>query len=367
MDNNTIDSKKIKLEIGDEADKVQTDADTKKKVWAKVTVMLLMSVVLIATSVFAERFFKEPIPESVPVENDIEEKSGPEIPQETQETEETSGVEVEPQEEIKVEYGVLESMQYYYLNGIGYSSLLNIDAKQRYVVEQENTEQETQQKETVDPEQYAAGLQKKVQRYKKSINSDTVGWIYIPNSRIDYPVMQSDDNKYYLYRNIYKQYTAPKYYPAGSIFADYEVITGDRENMSWNTVLYGHNWYCHWEPARLTYPARSMFANLSSYRYSSFADTHRKIYFSSGEENMTFEVFAVFSAYTSFVDKYLIYPEMKSAKREYVISEALRRSEFDFGVEVSADDKIITLITCSWRYTNDGTGRYIVMGRLSEK
>lgn len=213
---------------------------------------------------------------------------------------------------------------------------------------------------------YPSGLRGYVQKYQDTVNSDTIGWIYIPNTQINYAVVQSTDNEYYLYRDYYKRYTDPKYYPPATIFADYEVISDVSTKMSWNTVLYGHNWYCHWEPARLEYPANSMFANLSSYRYSSFADTHRKIYYSTEYEDLTFEVFAVFSAYTSFVDKYLIYPNAGKAKREYVVEEALKRSEFDFGVEVSPDDKIITLITCSYRYTDDGTGRYIVMGRLSK-
>jgi len=270
----------------------------------------------------------------------------------------------------------IDNSKYIHLMGTKYPHLFGVNDEQKYFLPEPEKQESSGSSGSSgsgssgsgsSSSKYPSGLRGYVQKYQDTVNSDTIGWIYIPNTQINYPVVQYTDNEYYLYRDYYKKYTNPKYYPPATIFADYEVISDVSTKMSWNTVLYGHNWYCHWEPARLEYPKNSMFANLSSYRYSSFANTHRKIYYSTEYENLTFEVFAVFSAYTSFVDKYLIYPNAGKMKREYVVTEALKRSEFDFGVDVSPDDKIITLITCSYRYTKDGTGRYIVMGRLSEK
>ena len=63
------------------------------------------------------------------------------------------------------------------------------------------------------------------------INEDYIGWIEIPNTNINYPVLQSEDNNYYLKRDIYKNYLA-----SGSIFLDYR----NNDFSDENTVIYGH-------------------------------------------------------------------------------------------------------------------------------
>src|SRR5699024_2819623 len=65
-----------------------------------------------------------------------------------------------------------------------------------------------------------------------SLNSDTVGWLSINNTKVNYPVTQSGDNDYYLNRDFYERRTAN-----GWIFMDYR---NDAVNLSKNTIIYGH-------------------------------------------------------------------------------------------------------------------------------
>lgn len=64
----------------------------------------------------------------------------------------------------------------------------------------------------------------------KAINSDVIGWIYLPSTNIDYPLMQGEDNSYYLTHTVRGEYS-----PAGSVFVDARGISEG------NTVIYGHN------------------------------------------------------------------------------------------------------------------------------
>jgi sortase B len=63
----------------------------------------------------------------------------------------------------------------------------------------------------------------------KAINEDVIGWIYIPQTNISYPLLQGTDNEYYLTHSVSRQYTV-----GGSIFVD-------KRGFSTNTVIYGHN------------------------------------------------------------------------------------------------------------------------------
>ncbi len=67
----------------------------------------------------------------------------------------------------------------------------------------------------------------------KDINEDVVGWLKIPNTNIDYPILQGNDNEYYLNRNIYKEYNRN-----GSIYLD---ANNDEYFNDNNSIIYGHN------------------------------------------------------------------------------------------------------------------------------
>ena len=107
----------------------------------------------------------------------------------------------------------------------------------------------------------------------KEINSDYKLWISIPEFEIEYPVVQGDDNEFYLHNDFYKNKSS-----SGSIFLDYRVdVEGDK-----NLIIYGHNM-----------KNGSMFNKITKYKE---ADEFKKGKIKIIENNMeyTYEVFSVF-------------------------------------------------------------------------
>jgi sortase B len=105
----------------------------------------------------------------------------------------------------------------------------------------------------------------------KAINPDIVGWVMIPGTRINYPIVQAGDNDFYLKHLFDKTYNE-----AGAIFLDGEndpTITGQ------NNIIYGHNLI-----------DGSMFAGLKAYREQDFFDAHRTILLATPEKSYRLEV-----------------------------------------------------------------------------
>lgn len=184
-------------------------------------------------------------------------------------------------------------------------------------------------------------------------NNDFVGWITVPNTAINHPVVQGEDNSYYLRRDFYKQYLR-----RGTIFMDYR---NDPENLNVNTILYGHN-----------YLDSTMFSDLEKYKDIEFYKTAPVIAFNTIYGDYKWKVFAVFLTTASpeldngYVFNY-IYPFMTESSTEEFIAEVAKRSLYDTGVDVLPTDKILTLSTCTrdmdiTRKQEDA--RCVVMARL---
>jgi sortase B len=174
-----------------------------------------------------------------------------------------------------------------------------------------------------------------------AINDDTVGWLKVNNTNIDYPVVQSDDNDYYLKHDYYKSSNRH-----GWVFMDYR---NSVNSLSRNTIIYGHN-----------LSNQKMFGTLRYVLNSSWYKkaSNQIITFNSIYENMQFQIFAIYRVpvtndylRTDFAsdDDYLEFIDMIKS-----------RSIYDFNVEVGADDKILTLSTCS----NGRTNRLVVHAKL---
>lgn len=177
------------------------------------------------------------------------------------------------------------------------------------------------------------------------LNPDTVGWLYIPGTGIDYPVMQSpDDPDYYLTRDFYQ-----KNAKHGSIYAR-EVC--DINKPSDNITLYGH----HMKDG-------SMFADLMDYQQKSFYENHKYLYFDTLTERHAYQVVAAFTT-TSSVGKgfqYHTYVDFESQESFDAFMGLCRGyALYDTGVEVSPDDKLICLSTCEYTQTN---GRMVVVAK----
>ncbi|MBR5228402.1 MAG: class B sortase [Firmicutes bacterium] len=162
----------------------------------------------------------------------------------------------------------------------------------------------------------------------QDVNADVMGWIYIPDTDISYPLMRSKDNKEYL-----KQTWDLTNSVAGSIFLDYE---NSADFSDFNTLIYGHNM-----------KNGSMFSQLHDYQNQNFADQHPYVYIITEDKIMEYQIF---SAYTAdvFADTYRLVFEDDSIKQgavDYYKDQSVIKSQ----VEPSIEDRILTLSTCTGR------------------
>lgn len=172
----------------------------------------------------------------------------------------------------------------------------------------------------------------------KQENDDIVGWIYCKDTPINYPIVQSNDNDYYLRRLITGEYNT-----AGSLFMDYRNDPDIEDN---NTIIYGHNM-----------KNATMFGTLQKYRNQEYYDNHKVMYYFTSEKNYIVKLFAGF---TGNVESSIY---KLNGINQSNIDELYRKSNFKSNVEVTENDKIITLSTCAYEY--DGA-RYIVVGLMQE-
>ena len=185
--------------------------------------------------------------------------------------------------------------------------------------------------------------------YYTQRNQDTVAWLRIPGTKINDPVLQSHDNFTYLRTDEFREYDL-----YGCYFADWECSVGPRDILSANTVVYGHS--------DLTdQPDGPRFSQLFHFADAEFAAATPVIHFSTLEEQMEWEVFAVVYTNTGF--SYIDAEPEGGAQA--LAQEAMKRSIYDYGVTVGPEDKILTLSTCSVRDDpQDRSQRFVVMARL---
>ena len=168
-------------------------------------------------------------------------------------------------------------------------------------------------------------------------NSDTVGWIEVKGTNINYPIVQTTDNNYYLTHAFDKTENE-----AGWVFMDYR---NDSVNFNQNTIIYAHS--------RLT---GSMFGSLKNILDSSWYTNKNNhiIRLSTPTENTMWQVFSV---YTIPKESYYITPSFNSNEAYLEFLNTIKsRSEVDFSGTVNTNDKILTLSTCK-----DNFGNRVVM------
>ena len=173
----------------------------------------------------------------------------------------------------------------------------------------------------------------------KNINSDTVAYLKVESTNINYPVVKSNDNEYYLNHSFNKNKNQE-----GWIFLDYR---NNINNLDNNTIIYGHN--------RLT---GTMFGTLKNLLNKSYQEsTNHYIYLTTENNNYVFEVF---STYITSNESYYLKTTFKNDNENLKFLNTLKsRSTYNFNIELNSDDKIITLSTCSG--SND---RMVVHGKL---
>lgn len=180
-----------------------------------------------------------------------------------------------------------------------------------------------------------------------SQNPDIYAWIYVPDTGVDYPVVQHPtDNSYYLNHNL----NGSKGYP-GCIYTE---NFNRRDFSDTHTVLYGHN-----------LKDKTMFSTLHNFEDPQLLQKEHYIYLYTEEAEFAYRIFAAYEfSSIHLLDNY-------DYTNAYVYEDFLRQIRQAAGnirqdVEVTAKDRIITLSTCT--ADHDAARRYLVTGVLvSEK
>ncbi|MBK3497359.1 class B sortase [Viridibacillus sp. YIM B01967] len=184
-------------------------------------------------------------------------------------------------------------------------------------------------------------------QFKKllDINSELVGWLTVDDTHIDYPILQAENNDFYLNHNYKKESNL-----AGSIFMDYRNRIEENDK---NTILYGHRM-----------KDGTMFTQLKKYLEQDFADAHPKFYYDTLYEGYEIEVFA---AYLTTTDFYYIETDFDNDDEFLDLVKNMReKSDVQTSVKVDAKDQILTLSTCDYG-PGENRGRLVVHGKIVER
>ena len=232
---------------------------------------------------------------------------------------------------------------YYYLyerNSNEYEHLASLKTEENVTVNNEvhiNYTKEEEKKELVV-----------LKKYKKlfSQNKSLIGWIKIDDTNIDYPVMQTVNNEYYLDHNYNQQYDKN-----GSIFLDKDC---DITNPGTNMIIYGH----HMKSGK-------MFGNLKLYSNKDYYEKHRMIQFDTIYEEGRYEVMYVFRSRiyneNEIVFKYYQFFDVATPEEfDSNMAEMEKIALYDTGVTAKYGDKLITLSTCD---NSEQDGRFVVVAK----
>ena len=172
-----------------------------------------------------------------------------------------------------------------------------------------------------------------------------VGWITVPDTKINYPVMQTPTKPdYYLKRNFYKKSS-----DWGAIYAR-EVCNVNEPSD--NVTLYGH----HMKDG-------SMFTGLDKFKQKSFWETHRTFQFDTLYERHTYEIIGVFKTSANVgqgFNYHLFVDAADEGKFNEFVSTVKSLAFYETGVTAQYGDKLLTLSTCEYTLSN---GRFVVVAK----
>ena len=187
----------------------------------------------------------------------------------------------------------------------------------------------------------------KIENLKKirEQNNEIIAWINIEGTEINYPILQTDNNEYYITKNYKKQYDMN-----GSIFLDYRY---NLEKPSDNFLVYGHN-----------NNNGLMFDNLLEYEDESYYKMHPIINLTTLEEDETYKIIAVFKskAYEKIENNefiYYNYVDFEKDEQYYdYIEKCKERSLYKIENNINYREKLLTLSTCEYSRDN---GRFVIL------
>ena len=171
-------------------------------------------------------------------------------------------------------------------------------------------------------------------------NPDVIGWIFLPDTYINYPITQGQDNEHYLKHAWNGVATS-----AGSIFME-SMNTPDFTDF--NTILYGHNMM-----------TGIMFGNLRRFSIPGYWEGHPYVYILTPENIFRYEIFAAYQAPVDSSTYGLSFNQIQT--RINFLEHAAEKSVIDTGIHPEVTDRILTLSTC----TGGGyESRWVVQARL---
>lgn len=193
----------------------------------------------------------------------------------------------------------------------------------------------------VDPKQFTGVVDWKA---LKKVNPDVQGWLYQKGTVINYPVVQGTDNDTYLHTRFDKQWSG-----GGTLFVDYRM---EKDFKGFNSIIYGH----HMKDG-------SMFRSIRGYtKEEGYYDKHKTLELATPHGNYHLVVFSAFITKATDENTYkMTYDE---AEKQAYIDRAWEQSELPItrdSVDVTKDDRLVTLSTCAYDYEE---ARYIVMCKM---
>ncbi len=163
--------------------------------------------------------------------------------------------------------------------------------------------------------------------YLISKNKDTVGWLTVNNTRVNYPVVQGKDNDYYLNHDFFKSKTS-----IGWVFMDFR---DDPVNLSDNTIIYGHKL-----KSGLMFGTLPNTLNSSWYKNKS----NQLITFNLPNNEMKWQIISMYR--TNYTTDYLVVNFRDEEHFNEWINKMVGRSIYNFKIDTKYGDKILTLSTC---------------------
>lgn len=176
----------------------------------------------------------------------------------------------------------------------------------------------------------------------KELNSDTVGFLSIFGTKINYPVVQSKDNNYYLTHSFKKSDSG-----AGWVFMDYR---NDSKNLGRNTIIYAHS--------NLD---KTMFGSLSNVLHTDWVNNKENgiVKFANSDGISEWKIFSVYTIPAEFE---YIRTKFKNSEDYQAWAEKMsKRSKYDFGYKFDKEEKVMTFSTC---YDNARDLRLVVHAKL---
>ncbi|MBD5486710.1 MAG: class B sortase [Lachnospiraceae bacterium] len=218
-----------------------------------------------------------------------------------------------------------------------------IDSARQYTTVEDDGSDEADMEEEAEPEEETVTESAPISvdfESLQEVNSDVAGWIYCEDTVINYPILEGEDNDFYLHHTYEGEYSS-----AGSIFIEAANRPGFVDS---NTVIYGH----HMKDG-------SMFASLDKWADQEYYEEHPVMWLLTPEQD--YKV-VLFSGYTTsaYSDTYLVFTGPCDEFDEY-LANRVEKSDFQTDVELDLDGYYVLLSTCAYSFED---ARYVLHGML---